>query len=288
MTPFQYRRGQFLKAFGYNPKLKRLGAASSELHLLQDAEEILGGYCWNQCEAIEAIGVEYWNLRKLSKQRDKLLEKMEEAESNLQNTHEKRNENINKIQEGASSLEQKRQKFVQQAQNLALQRQETVRKAGDIKREHDALKAKVSFLKQDGKISDSEIEEAKEKLQNFRERHRSLKNKRLEIVEKITTVEDHLDIVSKEITRRRETVHESASEDFHSIGATNRRLSEYRGELGNVTDEIVVLYRHIGAYLSTNSKDPECQKGFKGQRGLVRKMGALRQSILYNHLLAER
>ena len=50
--------------------------AAAELHLLREADEILGRMSWKATEELKELSVEYWNLRKLTKQYDGLSVKV--------------------------------------------------------------------------------------------------------------------------------------------------------------------------------------------------------------------
>ena len=72
MNSFRYPFAQFLKNFGVTLKDRRMKATASEMHLLQEAEIILGLLCWEHCESIEELSPEYWPLRKLAEEREQI------------------------------------------------------------------------------------------------------------------------------------------------------------------------------------------------------------------------
>lgn len=57
--------------------------AASEMHLLREAESQLGAAIWEKVEAIEELSVEYWNLRKFSKELAAVRKKLSSARKDL-------------------------------------------------------------------------------------------------------------------------------------------------------------------------------------------------------------
>ena len=55
MTLTRYVLFRFAAAFGYNRRVIRMGDAASEMHLLKDAESLLGKRIWEKVEEIEDL-----------------------------------------------------------------------------------------------------------------------------------------------------------------------------------------------------------------------------------------
>ena len=83
MTPSRYIVARVAQAFGYIRRAQRMADAASEMHLLREAEAQLGSMIWANVENIEELSVEYWNLRKLIKEKQEVLE-MFEAKKRLE------------------------------------------------------------------------------------------------------------------------------------------------------------------------------------------------------------
>ena len=83
MTSSHYLFARIAMAFGYVRKAQRMGEAASEMHLLREAEAQLGAAIWEKVENIEALSVEYWNLRKLVKQNDEVRLRLTECQNKL-------------------------------------------------------------------------------------------------------------------------------------------------------------------------------------------------------------
>lgn len=76
MTATRYLFCLIAKTFGYRRKSIYMTEAAGETHLLKEAEFQLGMAIWQKVEDIEAVSVEYWNLRKLIQERWRLVDVM--------------------------------------------------------------------------------------------------------------------------------------------------------------------------------------------------------------------
>ena len=99
MTSTRYFIARFAQAFGYFRRSQRLGDAASEMHLLREAEAHLGAAVWENVEGIEALSVEYWNLRKLVKERDLIRDKLATCQTQLEQAHADRAQLLNSTPE---------------------------------------------------------------------------------------------------------------------------------------------------------------------------------------------
>ena len=90
MTRFRYFVWRLGQTFGISMAGRHASHAASELHLLREAEEILGRLCWEDIEEVEELSVEYWNLRKLDKAYNELDRRIDSASTTLQQSHDER------------------------------------------------------------------------------------------------------------------------------------------------------------------------------------------------------
>ncbi|MGL5018827.1 MAG: hypothetical protein ACRDBP_11885, partial [Luteolibacter sp.] len=90
MTSSRYYIARFVQAFGLLRRNTRMSDAASEMHLLREAEAQLGAAIWEKVEGIEELSVEYWNLRRLIKERDLVQDKLKECQAKIDEAHEER------------------------------------------------------------------------------------------------------------------------------------------------------------------------------------------------------
>jgi len=286
MTSTRYFLFRAALAFGYNRKNIRMGDAAGEMHLLKEAEAHLGEAVWTHVEHIEELSVEYWNLRKISKERKRVAAELEAGENELAEAHEERASLLGATNEPFHDLLQERQTVLEKLEDLARERDRIVANARDIRRNYDGVKLKQEVLEKEGGHTDEELVKITAKLTDLKKKFSDLKGDRHRIAEKIADGDAHIDTIETRIAERKKERRVKASEALQHIGEGNQKMSTLRAELGLLDTRMRQLYSEIGRHVS-RSADPACQKACKSHHGMVEVMRALRKSIQLNHKLAE-
>lgn len=287
MTPSKYLVFRIALAFGYARRNVRMGDAATEMHLLKEAEAYLGKEIWKNVEDIEELSMEYWNLRKLVKERDRVAAALEICQKNLAEAHEERASLLGMSHEGYQDLVEERQTVLNRIEEHARERDRIVAQARDIRRNYEGIKTKKEVLEKEGDRPE-QLEKAAARLIELKKNFAELKEQRLAVAEKIAEGDNRIDEIEEEIRGRKKERREKASEAFQHIGEANQEMSTLRAELGVFDTQMRQLYSEIGRYVSRHAAtQAECQKACKEFRGLVEVMGALRRSVQYNHKLAE-
>lgn len=288
MTSTRYFICLVAQSFGYRRKNIRMGDAASETHLLKEAESHLGMAIWEKVEDIDALSVEYWNLRKLVKERARVADEIEALHARLAEAHEERALLLGPSNEPYQDLLEERQVILLSLEELARQRDLIVANAREIRRAYDGIKTKEEVLTKEGNHSTEDFTKISERLAHLKTQFSALKAERHEIAEKIAVGDAKIDAIDSEILKRKKERREKASEAFQHIGDANQEISTLRAELGVLDTRMRQLYTEIGKYVSRcAATDAECRKACKNHQGLVDVMGALRKSIILNHKLAE-
>ena len=141
MTPSKYFLLCIASRFGYLRKNVRLGQAASETHLLKEAETFLGEAIWRKTEHIEALSMEYWNLRKFTKDYETISQEIEQLQGKFNETYQQRSEGWMSAQESQQDLTNERKEILNHIDQLTRDRDRIVAKAQDIRRSHDGLKS---------------------------------------------------------------------------------------------------------------------------------------------------
>lgn len=287
MTSTRYFICLVAQAFGYRRKNIRLSDAAGETHLLKEAESHLGKAIWNQVENIEALSVEYWNLRKLIKERDRVAETLETLQIRLTEAHDERASLLSISNEHYQDLLEERKVIFDKLEELARERDLIVAQAREIRRKYEGEKTKQEVLTKEGNHSEEDSAKIGERLAELKADFAALKAQRLEIAEKIATGDAEIDSIEMEIQNRKTQRRKKASEAFQQIGDANQEISTLRAELGVLDTRMRQLFGQIGRHVSRNAaNDPECWKASREHHGLVDVMAALRKSIHLNHKLA--
>ena len=290
MTSSRYYIARFAQAFGYYRRNQRMGDAATEMHLLREAEAYLGAAIWEKVEGIEELSVEYWNLRKFIKEREIVLQKLEECQKRLELAHEERANVLNSTPEIHQELFEQRIKLLTELEELAQQRDDIVAKAREVRRTYDGLKMKLEVLAKEASNSPTlpqEIEKVKARLVELKSTFSELKEQRIVIGEKIEEGDAKVDAVDEQLSERKKDRRINASEAFQVIGDGNKEISILRAENGVLDTQMRQLYAEIGRYVSRNAAhNAACAAAAASHRGIIDVMRALRRSVALNHRLA--
>lgn len=287
MTPTKFFVARVAQAFGIHRKTKRMSDAANEMHLLRDAETVLGAAVWERVEKIEELSVEYWNLRRLIKEREELRAKVAICNEKLDLVHEERASLLGSQSEPQQRLLQARDEIMLRLQQLAVERDEVVGRARDVRRNYDGLKMKLEVLSKESGDNGPELAGVREKLEELKSRFAELKEQRAKVAGDLEKGDLELDEMDAKLAEHRLQRREQASGAFQIIGEANREISTHRAEIGLIETQITQLYSEVGRYISRNRyRLPACAEAAKDHRAMVDIMRSLRSSVSMNHRLA--
>ncbi|MDE0836151.1 MAG: hypothetical protein OSA84_07350 [Akkermansiaceae bacterium] len=288
MTPARYIICRIAQTFGYNRKSIRMGAAAEEMHLLKEAESYLGNEIWKKVEDIEELSVEYWNLRKLIKERERVAGELEVCQVQLAKSHDERSELLSISTAPYQDLLVERRNVLNTLEDLTRERDTIVTNARNVRRLYDGIQTKEEVLTSEGNHTSEQLEKISERLAEVKREFAALKAERHVVAEKITDGDANIDKIDAEIESRKKERREKASEAFQHIGDANQEMSTLRAEFGVFDTQMRQLYTEIGRHVSRNvGRNPAYKKATEQHHGLVEVMRALRKSVALNHKLAE-
>lgn len=290
MTTTRYFIIHLAQAFGYHKRTLRMADAASEMHLLREAEACLGSEVWQNVEGIDALSVEYWNLRKLIKEREEVGVKTAACQEKLDRAHEERSKLLNNTPEESVQLHDARMKTLSKLEELALKRDQIVSDAREVRRTYIGLKTKLEVLSKESTDTQPDLQEVdgvKGQLAELKSRFTQLKQERIKIGREIDAGDVKVDLIDEKLKESRNDYRQLASKAFQVIGDGNKEISILRAESGLLDTRMRQLYAEIGRYVSSHaSRDPACATASAKHRGLVEIMRAIRHSISLNHRLA--
>lgn len=290
MTSTKYILARFAQAFGIHRRNLRMGDAASETHLLREAEAHLGAAIWENVEAIEEVSVEYWNLRKLNKERAAVMARLNAEEERLRIAHEERAALLQMSPDELQPLYDRRTAIIQDLETLTRKRDEVVAEARQVRRIYDGLKMKLEVLAKDAQDSAGPAPEAgkvRARLLELKGQFTALKETRTTIAAKIDAGEIAIQEIEDKLGEDKKVRRVQASAAFQHIGEANKEISALRAEIGVLDTQIRQLHagigRHVSRFAHTN---PQCAGAARSHQGMVEVMRALRRSISLNHRLA--
>lgn len=285
MTTTRYIFARIAQAFGVNRRQHRMAEAASEMHLLREAEQVLGQSVWERVEEVEELGVEYWNLRKLIKEREEIRGKLAECEAVLADAHEQRSAILGAKSDSQQELEDHRGELLASLEKLAKERDVVIQQAREIRRIYDGLKMKLDVLEREG--SGEAIEKTRSRMAELKTRFTELKQERDIVATKIAEGDAEVDAIDTELSEEKQKNRDEASVAFQQIGQANRDISSLKAQLGLIDTQMRQLFSEIGRHVSRNAfVSDQCRSAAKGQLPMIDVMRALRKSVAMNHRLA--
>jgi len=290
MTSSLYFIARIAQGFGYFRRNQRMAEAATEMHLLREAEAHLGFAVWESVGEIDQLSVEYWNLRRLIKEKESIKERLEASNEVLEEAQTTRIAILNSTPEAQQELLDERTKLLVELEELGRQRDEIIAEAREIRRFFDGMKMKIKVLNDENQESSGKqegLDKAQASLKESKIRFAELKEKRLEIGKLIEAGDARIDAVDLKLDQLKKDRRSDAAESFQAISEGNREVSSLRAEIGVLDTQMRQLYAEIGRYVSRNATHvPACSKVAVPHRSLVDIMRALRRSIALNHRLA--
>lgn len=290
MTPTRYLVARVAQTFGYVRKAQRMSDAASEMHLLREAESYLGIKIWEDVKDIEALSVEYWNLRKLKQQYDENRAKVAESQSKLEAAHQERIQILEIAPEINQEIANQRAEKLASLEELAAKRDQIVAQGRNVRRLYVGLKTKLEVITEESQNTDQHKEEilaVQKRLEEIKEEFSQLKNERVKIGHEIETGDAELDAIEEKLKELNKSRRVKASSAFQLIGECNKQLTTLNAECGETEAQMHALQSEIGRYVSRNYQaDAACATACSSYRALADVMQALRKSIALNLRLA--
>ncbi len=288
MTSTKYFLLRLASRFGYLRKNIRLSDAANEAHLLKEAETFLGEAVWRKTENIEALSMEYWNLRKLVKDHDRVSKEIAQLQGVFNETHQQKTDSIISASDAHPDLSENRIELLAQIDTLSRERNQIVTKTQDTRRIYEGLKFKQDVLRKEG-AKLTEIEKTSSRLAEMKREFNELKERLEEVSEEVATAKTRLLEIEALTNERKQYGKSQATESSQSISDANQQISARQTQINSLYPQIRLLYGDIGRHVSMNAPtDPACKAAGKDQSGLIHVITALRKSIRYNWKLAER
>ncbi len=287
MTSTQYLFYYAASALGIRSQKRRMIHAADEKHLLLEAESYLGKAIWEQVEHIEELSVEYWNLRKLMKEHDRVADVLKIQQQQLAEIHAERAGHLRATNEPFQDLLEERQNLFNSLKELVTNRDMILNEARDVRRLYEGRKVKQEILTNDeASKEEEELSDIKIKIGQLRSRFSLLKVEGKKIADRIAEESVKIDEVDAEIMKRKLARRELASDAFQHIVDINQKISKLSSEMSVLDTQISRLYGGIGKFVSRNLANPECLKVCSDMQWLTFTMSALRKSITWNYKIA--
>jgi len=288
MTKRQFQTANFLKKIGILRKQKRLQNAAIELQLLRQAEEILGRNVWAKLKDIEQYKVNYWGINKLLQERNVYNDKIHEIKDKIEDIKNNQETRFKEVNNPDHNIEEMYEKQKSVVEKIKIEQTDISDVAANIKRSFDGAVAKLQAIT-DNDTNAAEVNAEKAKIEQLKNKFSDLKDKKTFSDKKLAKQTAILTKISDSLLNSKNSYKDNAAGNYEIMGKANRALSAYRSKIGLLDNKIIVHYNEIGKNISKECySDKECRKAVKGKFNLCKIMKSLRQSIDFNHTLADR
>ena len=286
MTQTRYFLWRTAQAFGISIRRRHATNAATEFHLMREAEEVLGQLAWQDTEDIEDLSVEYWNLRRMSKNHQKISDEIEAANLDLQRSQDQRTELLGLVVDSTKDLVEERRVMEDAGARLRAEHEVIISDARAIRRRHDGIKAKLEVLIAEEPDDTPDIVASKEELLRLKTQFKKLRERRDTVVTEIESFDSSLEAIGSRIETKRSSVRGEARDSYQTLGQANRDLSHNRMELNSLEGQMNIFFAEIGRYILAHYREPALSAIASRHHGLIKQISALGLSIRLNRRLA--
>jgi chromosome segregation ATPase len=273
--------------FGYARKNVRIGNIASESLLLREAETILGEAIWEKVDQIEELSTEYWSLRKLSQEHQRVSQEIQQLQGELDMTHEIRVGLLKNINEPIQDLYRQRHERISSIDQLRRERDRISARFAEAQRNSEGMKVKIEVLGKEGNKL-VEVEKTTQRLEVLRAEIVAILAEKETNAAEIANANRRLRVIDEQISNQKTHGKSKVMGTSQNIGDTNQQISTRRAQMNTITTQMSQLYMDIGRYVSRHVKSvPQCRNIYRDLRGLIDVMAALQRSIYFNSRLAE-
>ena len=281
---------RLLWQFGLKQERHRWSAVTRETQFLAEAQDLLGKLAWPQCDKIDDLSGEYWQILDLDKRQQEMRDQSETLTSENEVAQEKLYEIEDRYEHQVQAILSRKRELMEKAVVIMNDVEEIKDSDSDTRRRFGSLKAKLEVLKrQDGDFTE-EIEKTRTTLVTLKESHAKDLSEIAARESEVEKLEQAVQRIDDEVSTRREQLRNETAELVLEIGKRSKQIAELSAKIGSIDTQKGELSFLIGQYLSNaiDGKDPTVQKALDAFRPIVTKIKSLRSSIQYNQRLARR
>ena len=284
MTTSKFLLAKILKFAGIAPIDRYRTEAANENQLMTESEVILGELCWESVENVPELGTEYWRIRSLVGERNKLSQQVDSLQEAIDKNQEARNEALQQAREAEEEQGDAPDDVLAKKIGALQERREEIQKTGrTIKRDHLTLKSKLEVLVQEGLGQDSIAHETRQALSEKRDEFAKVREQRDRIDQKLAELQQEYSRIAKSKQKKSEVIKMQAEEQYGEIGKMNQELTTLRSNLAHLTNQCNELFTVIGRYMITYYKTPEVQRLSHKYKKLLKMVYRVRLSSFRLH-----
>lgn len=277
------------RAVGLCNERNHLRVASQQAQYLTEAEDLLGRIAWKDVEDVPELGEEYWKIKGMFAEQDKLKAEISELEStddNLTARREKLESNSDRLLTEANT---EKTTIMRKAIALMHNVESAKAEAELIKKKYSGLKLKrASVVESEGMTP--EVTEIDSTMASLKTAYSKQKKEGLELSQTIEKSEQRVAELDASIEQIRKEARNSMSQMMGKVTKSSKVVADFTAQLGALDSDMKLLFFKVGGFLSANarSNSADLQPVLRKHRNILGKIKALRKSINRHRILAGR
>ena len=291
MNSFGFFMRRLAWQFGVRTERRCWVSVSRETQILSEAQDLLGRLCWRKADKIEDLTGEFWQLKDLDDQQEKLRVQSDEMLERIDYLKEQLNGVEDKYEDQVDVERDRKEEVLSEATSITREMDELREDDAFTRQKFRSLKLKLDVLKrQEGVDLSDEMTRTRAAIHQLKLSHDAMRKVLEEKEKQVQTIEASVQGVDSKIATLREQMRQESSGLVVEIGILSKRVAEISAKIGTLENAKAELSFHVGVYLSQNSDSPdrEIQKVLADCRPIISKIDFLRRSIQYNQRLARR
>lgn len=288
MTKRRFIIASLLKKIGISLRQKRLVDAASELRLLRDAEEILGRSIWTKVKDIEQYKNNYLNISNLLEEKNTYQTKIQDIRSKLDDIRRNQESKFKDDNSSEINLEELYEMQKSVVDKIKSEQSDISIVAANIKKIFDQSVSSLQAIMNEGN-NKAELSAEKAKIEQLKNKFADLKEKKIISDENLAKETAILSKISDSLKGKKNTDNDSIANNYEIMGKANKALSSYYSKIGFLDNHILLNYNQIGQNISNEwQTNSQCKEAVKSKLMLCKIIKALRRSIDFNTILADR
>ncbi len=276
--------------FGIKRERARWGAVNRETQILSEAEDLLGRLAWRDCEHIEELTGEYWQIRDIDEQQEALRAQIEEKTDRNEDLKDKLDDIQADIEEELTGLREKKAELMNSALEVMTEIEEIKEWKEQTKKKFMNLKAKLAVLQKHGVGEGAEEQRTRELMAEHKAAFEKDLKDIAEKTDRISSLEEEAGQYDAKIGGLRQKMKDDTTELSGEISRLSKQIAENSAKIGALETAKGEFYFQVGHYLSDNieTRDPQLRQVLSKHRSMVSRITYFRRSISYNQRLARR
>jgi chromosome segregation ATPase len=293
MNRFGFLMRRLAWQLGIKRERQRWASVNRETQILTEAEDLLGRLAWRDCGEIDELSGEFWQIRDLELQQDKLRAATEEATERNEELRDQLEEAQDEFDDRMQDLRETKSRKMDEVLGLVREVEDLKGWKEQTKKKFMTLKAKLKVIQAAAEGSEpEEVERTRGQMAQLKEQFEGDLQQIAEKTAQIEVLEKEVEEIDATMSAGKVAFREDTADLSTQVGKLSKQIAEFSAKIGALETAKSQYLTAIGMYLSSNleTNDPAIRAVVRHSRyrSLVSRIQYYRRSIGYNQRLARR